>query len=143
MGMRPALIALPVSLAIAGMTVLAPAASAATLPGADNVTGCTKKDQRAIVAAVAATSKTKVAKIDSGQCVNGWAVVFPITAGDAAGNGAIEYTQVLRKGDNGTWGLVDRAGAVCGNGPVKGDYYKKPKGAAIAPEIYISGCLTN
>ena len=139
--MRARLLALPV---VAGLAVaLAAPASAATLPGAENVTGCSKKDQKAIVAAVAATPKMRVAKIDSGQCVDGWAVVFPITAGDAQGNGSIEYTQVLRRGDNGKWGLVDRGVAVCGNGPVKGDYYKKPKSASIAPEIYISGCLTN
>lgn len=139
--MRASVIALPV---LAALTVaLSAPASAATLPGAENVTGCSKKDQKAIVAAVAATPKMKVAKIDSGKCVDRWAVVFPITAGDAQGNGAIEYTQVLERGDNGKWGLVDRGVAVCGSGPVKGDYYKKPKGAGIAPEIYIDGCLTN
>lgn len=137
----PAL-ALTAAVLATGAAVAAPA-SAATLPGAENVTGCSKKDQRAIVAAVAATPKTKVAKIDSGQCVDGWAYVYPITAGDAQGNGAIEYTQVLRRGDNGQWGLVPRPGAVCGNGPVKGDFYKKPKSASIAPEIYIAACLSN
>lgn len=128
------------AVAVTGLlgAVAAPA-MAATLPGADNVTGCKKKDQRAIVAAVAATPGTKVASIDSGQCVDGWAVVFPVTADP----GSIEYTQVLRKGDNGTWARVERSAAVCGSGPVKGDAYKKPKGAAIAPEIYISACLTN
>ena len=130
--------ALAATAALALLAVAAPA-GAATLPGADNVTGCTKKDQRAIVSAVAATPGTKVASIDSGQCVSGWAVVFPVTAGE----GSIEYTQILRKGANGTWALVQRTAAVCGSGPVKGDYYKKPKGAAIAPEIYISGCLSN
>lgn len=136
--MRTRLLALATTVTALGV-IGAPLASAAPLPGADNVTGCTKKDRRAIVAAVAATPKMKVASIDSGQCVDGWAVVFPITAGE----GSIEYTQVLRRGDNGTWGLVERNAAVCGNGPVKGDYYKRPKGAGIAPEIYISGCLTN
>lgn len=142
--MRTALAAGTVTgIALALAASLAPAA-AATLPGADNVTGCTKRDQRAIVAAVAATPGNGVASIDSGQCVDGWAVVFPVTKGvDAAGDGSIEYTQILRKGGNGTWALVERTAAVCGKGPVKGDYYKRPKGAAIAPEIYVSGCLTN
>jgi hypothetical protein len=124
--------------AIAMTMITVPSVQAATLPGAENVTGCTKKDQRAIVAAVAATPAQKVAKIDSGQCVSGWAVVFPITAG-ADG---FEYTQVLRK-TGGKWALVQRTAAVCGNGPVKNDYYKKPAGAQIAPEIYTSACQTN
>lgn len=136
--MRTRLLALATTVTALGV-IGAPLAAAAPLPGADNVTGCTKKDRRAIVAAVAATPNTKVASIDSGQCVDGWAVVFPITAGE----GSVEYTQVLRRGGNGTWGLVERSAAVCGSGPVKGDYYKRPKGAGIAPEIYISGCLTN
>lgn len=124
---------------LTGLSVLgASSASAATLPGGENVSGCSKKDQTAIVAAVAATPKQKVSKIDSGQCVAGWAVVFPITADP----NSIEYTQVLKK-SGGKWALVERSASVCGAGPVKGDYYKRPAGAQVAREIYISACLTN
>lgn len=142
--MRTRSLAIPALAATLALLASGVPAGATTLPGADNVSGCTKKDQRAIVAAVAATPGQKIASIDSGQCVDGWAVVFPVTAGvNAAGDGSIEYTQILRRGDNGRWGLVPRTPAVCGKGPVKGDIYKRPKSASIAPEIYISGCLTN